>query len=231
MNNNARRAALLIALAVAGFWAPGCNWGGKSNAQRPSDPPLAHQKFDLVKEPDINASTRLAAGKLAESRGDWGMAIKQYEAALHAQPRDPRALHHLAAAYTMTGQFDQAESLWLRYIEATGRSADAYNNLAQCYEYAKRPADAEKAYRSAIAADPRNVFARTNFGLMLVREGRVDQGREQMAAVLPPAEVHYNVASVLELQGNKTLARSEYLRALEKDPQMSDARKRLASME
>lgn len=222
-----RSCALLVvsAAAVVG----GCHQS--NHAQRPTAPPMAQQKFDLVKEPEINPETRFAAGQLAESRGDWDLAIRQYEAALREQPDDQRAQHRLAFSHTMARQFDRAEQAWLRYAQLTHNSADAYNNLAQCYEFADRPADAERAYRSAISVDPRNAFARTNYGLMLVRLGRIDDGRAQMASVLPPAEVHYNVASVLELQGKKPQARAEYVRALELDPQLGDARKRLAKLD
>jgi tetratricopeptide (TPR) repeat protein len=227
-----RRMQTVLLAALCGAAAPGggCQSGSRS-AQRPSEPPLAQQKFDLVAEPAINPDTRLAAGQLAESRNDWAMAIKQYEAAMKDRPHDARVMHRLGVAYTVTRQYAKAESVWLRYVQATDKSADAYNNLAQCYEYAGRPQEAEHAYMAAVAADPSSVFARTNFGLMLARQDRLDEARAQMSSVLPPAEVHYNIASVMELKGQKTLARGEYLKALELDPMMSDARKRLAALD
>lgn len=233
MNTRIRRPALIsVVICSCGLLsASGCQFGQSRSSPRPGEPALAQQKFDLVKEPDINPETRFAAGQLAESRSDWEMAVKQYESVLKSRPDDTRAMHRLAFCYTMAGKFDRAESAWLTYVQATGRSPDAYNNLAQAYEFAGRPVDAENAYRTAIERDPRHVYARTNYGLMLVRTGRIDEGRAQMAHVLPPAEVHYNVASVLQLQGNKTQARAEYIKALELDPQLSDARKRLASLE
>jgi tetratricopeptide (TPR) repeat protein len=224
-------ASVAVAAVAAAVFATGCQSKSGGAAGRDNAPPLAQQKFEMVKEPEINGDTRFAAGQLAESRNDYAMAIRQYEGALSDRPKDARVINRLAVAYTMTKQYGKAESMWLRYVQVTDNSAEAWNNLAQCYEYANRPSDAEHAYKSAIAADGRNVYARTNYGLMLVRQGKLDDGREQMLAVLPPAEVHYNVASVLEMQGNKTLARSEYLKALELDPKMSDARKRLAAIE
>ena len=53
-----------------------------------------------------------------------------------------------------------------------------------------------------------------NYGLWLARKDRVDEARAQMSAVLKPAEVHYNIASVLEMQGNKPAAKVEFAKAL-----------------
>ncbi|MDW8262995.1 MAG: tetratricopeptide repeat protein, partial [Phycisphaerales bacterium] len=76
----------------------------------------------------------------------------------------------------------------------------------------------------------RSVICRTNYGLLLLRLGRVEEGCKQMEAVLPPAEVRYNVASMLELQNRKAEARIEFEKALKLDPNLQDARKRLAQL-
>jgi Tfp pilus assembly protein PilF len=102
--------------------------------------------------------------------------------------------------------------------------------LAQAFEFAGKSSDAEQAYRSGIEQHPDSVILRTNFGLMLVRYERIDEGRAEMVAVLTPAEVHYNVGSVLELKGDRPAAREEYARALRLDPEFIDARKRLAAL-
>ena len=57
--------------------------------------------------------------------------------------------------------------------------------------------EAETAYLRGIERDPKNVPCRTNYGLMLARLGRTAEGTLQLQAVLTPAEVHYNLASVL----------------------------------
>ncbi|MCS7033225.1 MAG: tetratricopeptide repeat protein, partial [Phycisphaerae bacterium] len=109
-------------------------------------------------------------------------------------------------------------------------SPEAWNNLAQCYEFANRLEEAAEAYQKGIEKDPRSVICRTNYGLLLLRLGRVEEGCKQMEAVLPPAEVRYNVASMLELQNRKAEARIEFEKALKLDPNLQDARKRLAQL-
>ena len=184
-----------------------------------------------AKEPAINADTRFAAGQLAESSGDFGNALKQYQAALKSNPNHQGALFCLAILYSRQRQFDPAIETWNRYITATHNAAGGYSNLGFCYECAKRPADAEKAYQTGIARDPKSQPCRVNYGLMLARQGKLSQASEQLAAVLKPAEVHYDIASILELQGKKDAARDEYRKSLQADPNMTDAQTRLAALD
>ena len=65
---------------------------------------------------------------------------------------------------------------------------------------------------------------------MLARRGRINEATLQFQAVLSPAQVHYNLGSVYELQGRKQQAKAEYRKAAELDPNLSDARTKLATL-
>jgi Tfp pilus assembly protein PilF len=54
---------------------------------------------------------------------------------------------------------------------------------------------------------------------------------QHFTAVLTPSKAYYNVASVLEQQGQKVQARMYYRQALDSDPNMRDAQHRLAAMD
>lgn len=210
--------------------AVGCGSTGQNAAQR--EPSMIPQhKFELAKEPPINAESRFAAGGLAESRGDWQRAITQYEESLKLRPDNVETIGRLSVCYAMMRQPEQAIHFGERAVQLSGGSPNAWNNLAQCQEYAEKLQDAEASYRQGIEKDPKNKLCRINLGLLLVRQGRVDEGREQMSAVLPPAEVHFNVASVFELQKKPAEAKAEYQRAIALDPKLTDAKKRLAKIE
>jgi tetratricopeptide (TPR) repeat protein len=184
-----------------------------------------------AKEPPISANTRFVAAVLAEDTNDLPNAIKQYQAALQADPKHVPSIFGLAVIYSRQRQFPKAIDLWNRYIAATNGNATGYSNLGFCYESAGRPADAESAYRQGIVKDPRNQACRVNYGLMLAHQGKTAEATEQLSAVLTPAEVHYDLASVYESQGKKTAARDEYREALTLDPSLSDAKTRLAAIE
>jgi Flp pilus assembly protein TadD len=70
-----------------------------------------------------------------------------------------------------------------------------------------------------------------NYGLMLARAGRISESIAQLQVVLTPAEVHYDLASVFESEGKKTAAREEYQKAIDLDPDMSDAKVRISAVQ
>jgi tetratricopeptide (TPR) repeat protein len=168
---------------------------------------------------------------LAEAQGDLDNAVRQFNDALWLQPNHSPSLFHLGRIYTELKQFPKAIDAWQRYIKATNGDATGYSNLGFCYEVAKRPTDAEAAYKQGIAKDPQNQPCRVNYGLMLAGRGDLTAAGAQLGVVLAPAEVHYDLGSVLESQGRTDAARAEYRKALQFDPKMGDAQQRLAALD
>lgn len=189
-----------------------------------------HSRFEASEDPPFKAQTRYAAGQLAESQGRPDAAIIQYKEAIKIDANHQASLYRMGIIYTKVHQFPEAIEAWKQYIKATNYAATSYSNLAFCYEQAGQNPDAEWTYKTGIKRDSSNVSCRTNYGLMLARLGRVDEAKEQLSAVLTPAEVHYNLASVFELQGKTEQARAEYERALELDPKFWEAQSRLTKL-
>jgi len=208
-------------------------WGCGSHEAGPSQDPAkmgAGSQMRLNDKP-LTANTRFAAGQLDEAQGAFDVAIVEYQEALKLDPKHQPTLFRLGIVYTVTQQFDPAIEIWQRYIKVTQGSAAAYSNLAFCYEQAGRFDDAKKAYETGIAKEPKSVVCRTNYGLMLARQGHVPEAVRIWQPVLSEAEIHYNLASVFQLQGRKAAARAEYQKALELDPKMVEARTRLAGLD
>jgi tetratricopeptide (TPR) repeat protein len=214
----------ILAASIMAAALVGCAKDGGANARRnPAD-------LEAAKEPPMNANTHFAAGQLAESRGELSSAIYQYKLALRQNPDHSEALFHLGSVYAATKQFGPAIETWKRYLKATGESASAYSDLAFCEELAGNPKAAEADYLRGIRKDPNNESCHVNYGLMLTRHARMNEAVLQLQAVLSPAEVHYDLAGVYEFQGRRELARSEYQRAVDLDPNFSDARSKLARL-
>jgi len=181
-------------------------------------------------EPALNVDTRFAAGRLAETQGKLAAAAAQYQEALRLKADHVPSLYRLGIVYTKSRQFDKATDIWRKYVKVTGDSASGYSNLGFCYEMAGDVANAEQAYKDGIQRDPSSLPCRTNYGLMLARHDRVAEAEVQLAAVLKPDEVRYNLASVYEQKGEMKQAREELKKAIEINPKNQDAQMRLANM-
>jgi tetratricopeptide (TPR) repeat protein len=187
--------------------------------------------FETSEDPPIEAKTYYAAGLVAESHNDFAKAANQYAQALKQSPENKSALYRLGVCQSHLKKYPEAIATWKRYLEVTKNDPHAWSNLAFCHELAGEPYQAEQAYKEGIARDPKNAPCRTNYGLMLARVGRTAEAREQLAAVLSEAEVHYNLGSVLESQGQTDAARQEYQKAVELDPELADAQSRLSALQ
>lgn len=216
---------ILLVLGMLAGLASGCAKSG-AGASAHQDP----SSFEAVKEPPINANTHFAAGQLAESHQDYSVAIAQYKEALAQEPTLNIAMFRLGYVYAETKQYPQAIETWKRYVKATNGSAAAYSNLAFCEELAGNPGAAEADYQKGITVDPKNQACRVNYGLMLARHNRMNEAVIQLQSVLSAAEVHYNLAGVYATQGRKAMAKAEYQKAFDLDPNLLDAKTRLAQL-
>jgi len=191
----------------------------------------APDDFDKGAEVQPNFQTRLAAARLLEAQGNLPGAAMQYDEALKLERDNVEALYRLGILRTTMKQYELAIDAWQRYTKATQKSPVGYGNLGFCYELANQPEQAEQTYRKGVQRDPANQFVRVNFGLMLARLDRIDEAQEQLGAVLPPAAVFYNIASVYEQRGMTEQAREWYRKSLQSDSNFRDAKARLAAID
>jgi len=222
---------IIVSLLLAGCTASNNSNTGTYGRSETDDFNAGNTSFETAEEPDLNVTTRFAAGQLAESQGETANAVLQYREAIKLDPNHQPSLYRLGVLYAEVKDYPNAIATWKQYISATKGSATGYANLGFCYELAGKLNDAEQAYQSGITRETLNQQCRVNYGLMLTRTGRPNEAVIQLQSVLTPAEVHYNMASVYEQQKKVELARAEYRKALVLDPAMNDARTRLAGLD
>jgi tetratricopeptide (TPR) repeat protein len=191
----------------------------------------ARAEFEKTEDPPLTPATHFAAGQLNETQGSLPLAIEQYQAALKLDPKCVPAMFRLAYVYSQMKDYPKAIGAWNQYIDATDKSAVGYSDLGYCQELSGDPEAAERSYQAGIERDPANQPCRVNYGLMLARQGKIEEAKAQFGAVLSPAEAHYNIASVLQQQGKKDAARAEFKEAIKTDPKMTDAAQRLAELD
>jgi tetratricopeptide (TPR) repeat protein len=186
--------------------------------------------FDRAKEPALNPQTRFAAGQLAESQGHLDCAIVQYDQALRLNPKHIPSLYRMGVVMTKLKKYDDAVAMWNRYIVATNNAAEGYSNLGFCYEMAADVDNAEAAYKKGLEIDAKSVPCNVNYGLMLARQNRQEEAEQQLATVLSPSEVSFNMAGVYEQQGAIARAKEELQKALAANPSMKEAQDKLATL-
>ncbi len=101
------------------------------------------------------AYTAYLRGRLAEQQSDWRSALDSYRAAVLADPSGPALRVSLAEARARTGDLPGAETEARKAIEldpAGPAAAEAWLILGKTATIARRPADAERALRSAVEA-------------------------------------------------------------------------------
>jgi len=227
-----RPVGMFAALMLTLMAGTGCKTD--PSAQRVKDQreaQAARDSFESQREPEINVNTRHAAGRLAEASNNLPLAVQQYEEALKIDEKHLPSLYRLGVVHAKMTSYDNAVEAWKKYIKLTDGSGVGYSNLGYTYELAGRLGDAETTYKAGIALDPDGEPCRVNYGLMLARLGRASEATLQLQTVLAPAEVHYNLASVYEQLGRKEQAKVEYNKSIELDPELQDARTRLAALE
>jgi tetratricopeptide (TPR) repeat protein len=212
---------LVLSLVMAG-----CAADSSHVANVPPPPP-----DDAIKNVPVSADTRYAAAQLAEAKGDFVDAIAQYKAALKQNPKHLSALYALGCLQVQVRDYPAAVETWMHYVKATDGSAIAYCDLAYAEEWAGRHVAADADYQRAIKKDPKNENCRVNYGMMQARAGNMAEAAKQLGVVLPEAEVHYDLAAVYAARGNKLQARLEYQKALDLDPDLTDAKAKLASLD
>jgi tetratricopeptide (TPR) repeat protein len=192
--------------------------------------PRPRDEFERSKDAPINANTHFAAAQLAETQESPARAEEQYKKALALDPRHQESIFRLGVLYAKQRRFGEALQAWNQYLKLTNGDPTGYANLGFCLELAGRSDEAEAAYIKGIRRDPTNAPCRVNYGLMLARHGKFNEGMLEMQAVLPEPEVHYNLASVYEALGRREQAKVEYKKALAADPQMKEAQARLETL-
>ena len=139
------------------------------------------------------AEQQYKEGLREEARGNLGEAEDCYEDALDYDPAYTLALRRLGQMKIKFGDPDDAIQLFKRAVHLSGGDAGAFNDLGCGYEVAGDLEAAESAYRQGIKSDPDEPRLRTNLGLLLARQGRVNEALRQLRAAMSEEDAQHNL--------------------------------------
>ena len=198
---------------------------------------------------DDSAATAYGLGRVAEERAEYAEAIEHFERALALQPGATVIHYHLGQAYREQSRFDAAEQALVRSGTARVAMADplmhelttlaigASPHLTRGNAAARegRLAEAEAAYRQAVAADATNPRAHQSLATVLVRRGNPQAALEHfgVAVRLEPenARAHSDLGVLLGELGRNDRALENLGRALELEPELVEARLSLGNVQ
>jgi TolB-like protein/tetratricopeptide (TPR) repeat protein len=155
--------------------------------------------------------------------------IPQAESACQQALKLDSSLREVSAAlahlYLVSGRYDQAASIYQQQISADPDNADGYIGLGRALDGEQRPADAERALRQAIAAEPNYWLAQTELGTFLFHHGRATEAipvyRRVTQLVPASPQASNDLGGALEMTGDFTGAASAYERSLALEPTRS----------
>lgn len=123
----------------------------------------------------MDAATILNAAAERHKAGDLTAAEAGYRQILGAEAIRG-AIHNLAVALEATGRNDEALALFRAATVVAPDDAAAHRRLANHARQTRQPEIAEPAYRRALALDPSNDEAWTEYGMALLGAGRFAEG-------------------------------------------------------
>jgi protein O-mannosyl-transferase len=186
---------------------------------------------DTVKKSPDSAAAHHNLGFAYASKGQFDMAITEYQISLHLNPDDGEVFFNLANAYASKGQLDMAIAQYQIIILRKPDFADTYFNLGLAYASKGQLDMAIAQFQTALQLKPDYAQAHGNLGNAYASKGQFDMAiaEYQIALRLKPdyAQVHYNLAIIYLKKGNVDIAQKEVEMSLNTSPDFYEARKLL----
>ncbi len=121
-----------------------------------------------------NPVVRKAIGQVYLERRDFARAIAQLQLAADLQPEDMETQRSLIDAYDQQGDAEGAAAQTLRTARTVRREVGLFIALGHRYKALDRPADAERAYTSAVEALPNESESHTALAEVRQEQDRWD---------------------------------------------------------
>jgi len=118
-------------------------------------------------------------GNCALVRGDDAAALDRYARALAVAPDFPAVLLNVGFLHRRHHRLDEARAALQRCVALDPAAEAAWVNLAATYVNEGEPARGEVVAREAVRRHPASALARWNLALLLLEQGRWEEGWEE----------------------------------------------------
>jgi tetratricopeptide (TPR) repeat protein len=230
---DAQRLTTLIGLAHYGLgeFAEAVPYLKKATAYDPQSLPfrlaLAHSCLGAKQYPCVmdvyreiltlnaeSAEADMLAGEAQDEMRDHGEAIKQFRAAVKADPKTPNAHFGLGYLLWTQMQYEEAAENFQAELVIDPNHAQSMAYLADCNIRMSHPEAARPLLEQAIRMDAGNQLAHLDLGILNSEAGRQDDALRELkeAVKLAPNDVnaHFRLARLLKAMGKKDEAKAEF---------------------
>lgn len=152
--------AIGLALALSGCGAMGTHSSFVAEKEKPRKSWFSSAKSNPLKE-----------GKANFRSNNFGLAERNFRAAVESSPRNAEAWLGLAASYDQLGRFDLADRAYDELVEIKGPLPQILNNRGYSYFLRGDKAKARSVLTKASSADPQNQQILGNLELLETDNG------------------------------------------------------------
>jgi tetratricopeptide (TPR) repeat protein len=183
-----------------------------------------------------NGPVHVNLGVEYERMGHPDLALQQYREAVAATPDLGVAHYNLARLLDAQHKLIEAAAEYELAIENTGvphEIDEAYVGLGSVYVEMNLPSRAIQEFTTALAANPDDVYALLDRGMVEYRQGDLNDARkdfQRSVQITPTPMTWYVLGTILEQQKNLPGAIEAYQSALRMDPNLADAQQRLDAL-
>ena len=155
----------------------------------------------------------MLAGEALDEMKDHPGAIRQFRAAVKADPTEPDVHFGLGYLLWSQKQFPEAASEFQAELTNNPKHAEAMTYLADTQMQLNQPEAAEPLLKNAIRIDPGREMAHLDLGILCADAGRLDDALREFkeAERLAPEDVnvHWRLGRLFRTMGRKDEAKAE----------------------
>lgn len=204
---------------------------GNALTIQPQVIPASNSTVPVDTSVDIAADLHFQAAQVYESQNNTAGAITHFQKALETSPGDPKVLVGFGRLYDRQGDLRTAEGLYQQALQSDPNNCAALNAMGICSAKQGKLDVALAQLSRASQLQPQNARYKNNVANVLADTGRIEEAYAQLLSVHGEAGAHYNLGYLLLKQGKRDAARKELALALQANPYMEQARKVLNSLE
>ncbi len=184
-----------------------------------------------------NGPVHVNLGVEYERMGRPDLAFQQYSEAVDATPDLGIAHFNLARLLAAQHKFIEAAAEYELAIKNSGvphEIDEAYVGLGGVYVEMNLPSRAIQDFTTALAANPEDVYALLDRGMIEARQGDFDDARrdfQRSIEITPTPMTWYVLGTIYEQQKNFPAAIEAYESALRMNPNLAQAQQRLSALQ